>query len=144
VKAEHRNSTGLLPPHVIPESKWEVILMDFVVGFPLTTKRHDSIFVIVDTLNKSVHFIPVCMKYQAPYIVRILVNEIVRLHVVPRKIIYDRGSVFTGNFWTSFKENLGTQMNFSTSYHHETNGKTERMNQIIEDMLRMCVMDQQK
>jgi hypothetical protein len=81
--------------------------MDFIVGFPLTTRRHDSIFVVVDTLMKSAHFILICMTYQAPDIVIIFVNEIVRLHGVPRKIIFDRGSIFIGHFWTSFQEALG-------------------------------------
>jgi hypothetical protein len=124
VKDEHRHPTGLLQPHAIPKLKWEVILMDFIVGFPLTTMRHDSIFVVVDTLSKSAHFIPVCMTFQALDIARIFVNDIVRLHGVPRKIISDRGSVFTGRFWTSFQEALGTQLNFSTTYHPETDGKT--------------------
>jgi hypothetical protein len=96
VKAEHRHLTGLLQPHAIPESKWEVISMDFIVGFPLTARRHDSIFVVVDTLTKSAHFIPVCMTYQAPDIARVFISEIVRLHGVPKRIISDRGSVFTG------------------------------------------------
>jgi transposase InsO family protein len=61
---------------------------------------------------------------------------------VPRRIISDRGSVFTGRFWTSFQESLGTQLNFSTTYHLETDGKTERINQILEGMSRMYVMDQ--
>jgi hypothetical protein len=63
VKAEHRHPTGLIQPHVIPESKWEVISMDFIVGLPLTARRHDSIFVEVDTLTKSAHFIPVRTTY---------------------------------------------------------------------------------
>jgi hypothetical protein len=98
VKDEHRHPMGLLQPHAIPESKWEVISMDFIVGLPLMTRRHDSIFVVVDTLTKSAHFIPVCTMYQALNIARIFVNEIVRLHGVPRKIISDRGSIFTGMF----------------------------------------------
>jgi hypothetical protein len=72
VKVEHRHLAGLLQPHAILELKWEVILMDFIVGFPLTTRRHDSIFMVVDTLMKSAHFIPVCMMYQAPDIARVL------------------------------------------------------------------------
>jgi hypothetical protein len=60
VKAEHRHPSGLLQPHAIRESKWEVISMDFIVGFPLTTSRNDSIFIVVDTLTKSAHFIPMC------------------------------------------------------------------------------------
>jgi transposase InsO family protein len=118
--------------------------MDFIVGLPLTTRRHDSIFVVVDTLTKSAHFIPVRTTYQAPDIARVFISEIVRLHGVPKRIISDRGSVFTGRFWTSFQEALGTQLNFSTAYHPETDGQTKRMNQTLEDMLRMYVMDQQK
>jgi hypothetical protein len=144
VKVEHRHPAGLLQPHVIPESKWEVISMDFIVGFPLTERRHDSIFVVVDTLMKSAHFIPVHTTYQVPDIARVFVSDIVRLHGVPRIIISNRGSMFTGQFWTIFQEALGTQLNFSTTYHPETDEKTERMNQILEDMLCMYVMDQQK
>jgi hypothetical protein len=70
--------------------------MDFIVGFPLTARRHDSFFVVVDTLTKSDHFIPVCMMYQAPDIYRFFISEIVRLHGMPKRIISDRGSMFTG------------------------------------------------
>ena len=70
--------------------------MDFIVGFPLTTSRHDSIFVVVDTLMKSAHFIPVHMMYQAPNIARVFISEIVTLHGMPKRIISDRGSMFTG------------------------------------------------
>jgi transposase InsO family protein len=117
--------------------------MDFIVGLPLTARRHDSIFVVVDTLTKSAHFIPVRTTYPAPDIARVFISEIVRLHGVPKKIISDRGSMFTGRFWMSFQEALGTQLNFSTAYHPETNKHTERTNQILEDMLRMYMMDQQ-
>jgi hypothetical protein len=102
VKAEHRHPTGLLQPHAILESKWEVISMDFIVGLPLTARRHDSIFVVVDTLTKSAHFIPVRTTYQAPDIARVFISEIVRFHGVPKKIISDRGLVFIGRFWMSF------------------------------------------
>jgi hypothetical protein len=84
VKAKHRHPAGLLQPHSIPESKWEVISMDFIVGFPLMARRHDSIFIVVDTLTKSAHFITVCTMYQAPDIARIFISEIVRLHGVPK------------------------------------------------------------
>eukprot|EP00253_Pinus_taeda_P020615 PITA_20615 len=144
VKAKHRHPAGLLQPHEIPKSKWEVISMDFIVGLPMTPRRHDSIFVVVDTLTKSAHFLLVKTTYKAPKIVRVFINEIMRLHGVPRKIISDRGAVFTGRFWTSFQEALGTQLNFSTAYHPKTDGQSERTNQILEDMLRMYVMDQQK
>jgi hypothetical protein len=122
VKAKHRHPIGLLRPHAIPESKWEVISMDFIVELPLKARRHDSIFIVVDTLMKSAHFIPMHTMYQAPNIAIVFISEIVRLHGIPKKIISDQGSVFTGQFWTSFQEALGTQLNFSTAYHSETDG----------------------
>ena len=69
--------------------------MDFIVELPLMARRHDSIFVVVDTLTKSAHFIPVRMMYQAPDIARVFISEIVRLHGVPKRIISNRGSLFT-------------------------------------------------
>jgi hypothetical protein len=87
VKAEHRHSLGLLQPQDILELKWEVVLMEFIFGLPLTTRRHNSIFVVVETLTNSAHFIPACTMYQAPYIVRVFISEIVRLHGVPKRII---------------------------------------------------------
>ena len=99
--------------------------MDFIVGLPLTARRHDSIFIVVDTLMKSAHFIPMRTMYHAPDIAKVLISDIVRLHGVPKRIIYDQGSMFTRRFWTSFQEALGTQLNFSTRYHQETDGQTE-------------------
>jgi hypothetical protein len=84
--------------HAIPKSNGEVILMDFIVGFPMTLRRHDSILVVVDTLTKSAHFIPMKNTYQALEITRVFVNEIVRLHGILKKIISDRGSIFTEGF----------------------------------------------
>ena len=81
--------------------------MDFIVGLPLTARRHDSIFVVVDTLTKSAHFILVRTTYQAPDIAIIFICEMVRLHGVPKKNISDRGSVFTGRFWDEFPRGLG-------------------------------------
>jgi hypothetical protein len=144
VKAEHRHLTRLIEPHAIPESKWEVISMALIVGFSLTARRHDSIFLVVETLTKSAHFIPVRMTYQVPDIAIFFINKIVIFHGVPKRIISDRGSMFMGCFWTSFQETLGTQLNSSTTYHPKIEGKTEQTNQILEDMLCMYVMEQQK
>jgi hypothetical protein len=106
IKAEHRHPVRLLQPHAIPESKWEVISMDFIVGLSLTTRRHDSIFVVVDTLMKSAHFIPVCTTYQAPDIARVFISDIVRLHGIPKRIISDRGSCLLDDF-DEFLRGLG-------------------------------------
>jgi transposase InsO family protein len=100
--------------------------MEFIVGLLLTARRHDSIFVVFDTLTKAhhAHFIAVRTMYQAPDIARIFISEILRLHGVPKRIISDRGSVFRGRFWTSFQEALGNQLNFSTAYHSNIDGQT--------------------
>jgi hypothetical protein len=118
--------------------------MEFIVGLPLMARRHESIFAVVDTLKKSANIILVRTMYQAPDIARVFISEIVRLHGMPKRIISNRGSVFTIRFWMSFQEGLETQVNFSIAYHPETDGQTERTNKTLEDMLRMYVMDQQK
>jgi hypothetical protein len=125
VKAEHRHPTGLLQPHAIPESKWEGISMDFIVGLPLTARRHDSIFVVVDTLTKSAHFIPVRMTYQAPDIARVFISEIVMLHGMPKKIISDRGSMFTGRFGRVSKRPWEPSLTLAL---HITQRQTDRQN----------------
>jgi transposase InsO family protein len=123
--------------------KWEAISMDFVVGLPLTSHRHNSILVIVDKLTKSAHFIPVRDTYDVTYVARVFISKVIRLQGIPKKIISDRDSRFTSRFWTSLQSALGTQLNLSTTYHPETDGQTERVNQVMEDMLRMYVMDNQ-
>lgn len=143
VKEEHGHLVGLLQLHNILESKWEEISMDFVVELPETTKRHNSILVVVDKLTKSAHFIPIRDTYKASEIAHVFIKEVVRLHGFPKKIILDRASIFTGRLWASFQGALQTQLNFSIAYHSETDGQTERVNQVSEDMLRMYVMDQQ-
>ena len=79
---------------------------------------------VVDTLTKSAYFIPMGATYQAPDIDRVFISDIVILHGMPKRVISDIGSVFIRHFWTSFQEFLGTQLNFSTTYHPKTDGKT--------------------
>jgi hypothetical protein len=97
----------------------------------------------VITLTKSDHFIPVRDTYDVTDVARVFVSEVIHLHGIPKKIIFDRGSRFTSRFWTSLQSALGSQLNLSTTYHLETDGQTERVNQFMEDMLRMYVMDNQ-
>jgi hypothetical protein len=144
VKVEHRHPAGILQPHVILQSKWEVISMDFIVGLSMTMRRQYLIFVVVDTLTKSAHVIPVKTTYQALEIVRMFINEIVRLHGISENIISDRESVFIRRIWTSFREALGTKLDFSATYHPDIDGHIEMTNYIWEDMLQMYIMDQQK
>jgi len=101
-------------------------------------------FLVVDALMKSDHFIHVHMTYHEINIAIFFVNNIVRFHGAPKKIISNQGSMFPGWFWTSFQEALGTQLNFSIAYHPETDEQKEITNKILEEMLLMYMMDQQK
>ncbi|WMV51287.1 hypothetical protein MTR67_044672 [Solanum verrucosum] len=101
----------------IPEWNWEIIAMDFVVGLPKTLGKFDSIWVVVDRLTKSAHFIPVRIDYNAEQLAKVYVKEIVRLHGVPLSIISDRGTQFTFKFWRKLHDELGTQLIFSTTFH---------------------------
>jgi transposase InsO family protein len=115
--------------------------MDFIVGLPLTARKLDSIWVIVDQLTKSAHFIPVHTKYRVEKYVEIYIACVLCLHVVPKTIISDRGSQFVGRFCEQLHASLGTRMIHSSAYHPQTDGQIERVNQILEDMLRACVME---
>uniref|UniRef100_A0A2N9HS09 Reverse transcriptase domain-containing protein n=1 Tax=Fagus sylvatica TaxID=28930 RepID=A0A2N9HS09_FAGSY len=98
--------SGLLQPLPIPEWKWENISMDFVCGLPRTSKNHDAIWVVVDRLTKSAHFIPIRMNYSLDKLAELYVNEIVRLHGVPVSIVSDRDPRFTSRFWGSLQKAL--------------------------------------
>jgi IS30 family transposase len=105
-------------------------------------KQHDFIMVVVDKLTKTTHFILVKTKHKATTIADIYMKEVARLHGVPKAIVSDRNSNFTSNCWKNLFKGFGTNLNLSTTYHPELDGKTERTNRIIEDILRMYVIDQ--
>ncbi|CAN4090624.1 unnamed protein product [Withania somnifera] len=128
-------------PIEIPTWKWDMINMDFIAGSPCSFRKFDSIWVIVDRLTKSAHFLPVKTNYTAEEYARLYIKEIVRLHGVPISIISDRGAQFTAKFWKSFQKSLGTQVNLSTAFHPQTDGQAERTIQTLEDMPRACVLD---
>ena len=142
VKTEHQHPAGLLQPLPIPSWKWEIISLDFITGLPRNQNQNDSIMVVVDKLSKAAHFIPVKTTYKAANIADIFLKQIFRLHGVPKVIISNRDPKFTGNFWKSLFKGLNTTLNFSTSFHPQTDGQTERVNQVLEDLLRMYVKDQ--
>ncbi|GJU92259.1 putative reverse transcriptase domain-containing protein [Tanacetum coccineum] len=125
----------------IPKWKWERILMDFVTKLPRTSSVHDAIWVIVDRLTNSAHFLPMCEDYKMDRLARIYLSEIVARHDVPISIICDRDNRFTSRYWQSIQEALGTCLDMSTAYHLQTDGQSERTIQTLEDMLRACVLD---
>jgi DNA-directed RNA polymerase subunit E'/Rpb7 len=141
VKAEHRHPAGLLQPLPIPEWKWEVVTMDFITGLPRTTKLHDSIMVVVDKLTKATHFIPLKTTHKAANVADIFIKEVAQLQGIPKTIVSNRDPKFTSNFWKGLFKGFRTNLHFSTSYHPEFDGQTERVNKVIEDILRMYVMD---
>ncbi|GJT47338.1 putative reverse transcriptase domain-containing protein [Tanacetum coccineum] len=129
------------PSPEIPMWKWERITMDFITKLPKTSNGHDTIWVIVDRLTKSTHFIPTRETDSMETLTRLYIKEIVSRHGVPISIISDRDSHFTSRFWQSLQSALGTQLDMSTTYHPETDGQSERTIQTLEDMLRACVID---
>ncbi|KAK5833666.1 hypothetical protein PVK06_017519 [Gossypium arboreum] len=141
VKAEHQVPTGLLQPIMIPEWKWDRVTMDFVSGLPLSTSKKDAIWVVVDRLTKSAHFIPVRTDFSLDKLAELYVSQIVRLHGVPISIVSDRDPRFTSRFWKKLQEALGTKLHFSTAFHPQTDGQSERIIQILEDMLRCCILE---
>jgi hypothetical protein len=124
----------------VPEWKWEEIAMDFIMGLTRTQLGYDSIWVNVDRLTKVAHFLPVKTTYSGSQLAELYMLRIVCLHVVPKKIMSDRGTQFTSKFWERLHETLDTQLCFSSAYHPQIDGQTERVNQILEDMLRACTL----
>ncbi|KAL0554090.1 hypothetical protein IC582_008001 [Cucumis melo] len=124
VKAPRQKPAGLLQPLSIPEWKWENVSMDFITGLPRTLRGFTVIWVVVDRLTKSAHFVPGKSTYTASKWAQLYMSEIVRLHGVPVSITA-----------------MGTRLDFSTAFHPQTDGQTERLNQVLEDMLRACALE---
>ena len=108
--------------------------MGFISSLLKSKKKNDSIFVAIDKLSKALQFIPMKLTYK-------VVKEVFRLHRIPKEIFLDRDVKFTRKFWRSLFSGLEMQLNFSTAYHPQMDGQTERVNQIVEDMIRMYVMN---
>jgi hypothetical protein len=121
--------------------KWEAIAMDFLVGLPRTQAGHNAIWVIMDRLTKAAHFIPIRVKYSSEKLTELYIQEIVRLYRVPESIVSDRDPRFTSSIWNSLQEAMGIKLQFSTTYHPQTDGQSERTIQMLEDLLRACVLD---
>ncbi|GAA0168165.1 hypothetical protein LIER_40510 [Lithospermum erythrorhizon] len=115
--------------------------MDFVVGLPRTPPGNDSIWVIVDRLTKSAHFLPYKIRTSIPALAKIYMKEIVRLHEVPASIVSDRDPRFVSYFWKSLHKALRTKLASSIACHPQTDGQSERTIQTLEDMQRGCVLD---
>ena len=117
--------------------------MDFVVGLPRTLVGYDSIWVIIDRLTKSAHFLPVRSNYTVERYAKVYIQEIVRLHGAPLSIVSDRDPKFTSRFWEALQRAFGTQLHLSTAYHPQKEGQSERTIHTLEDMLRACILEEE-
>ena len=115
--------------------------MDFMTHLPRTPQGHDAVWVMVDRLTKSTHFLAVQMTFTLKRFCRLYIREIVRLHGVLVSIVSDRDMRFKVHFWKSFQKAMGTRLTMSTTFHPQTDGQSERTIQVLEDMLRACVLD---
>ncbi|KAL4032914.1 hypothetical protein IC575_005997 [Cucumis melo] len=133
VKAPRQKPAGLLQPLSIPEWKWENVSMDFITGLPRTLRGFTVIWVVVDRLTKSAHFVPGKSTYTAGKWAQLYMSEIVRLHGVPVSIVSDRDARFTSKFWKGLQTAMGTRLDFSTAFHPQASRSVEPC---LEDMLR--------
>ncbi|KAA0062823.1 ty3-gypsy retrotransposon protein [Cucumis melo var. makuwa] len=141
VRAPRQKPADLLQPLSVPEWKWENVSMDFITGLPRTLRGFIVIWVVVDRLTKLAHFVPGKSTYTASKWVQLYMSEIVRLHGVPVSIVSDRDARFTFKFWKGLQTAMGTRLDFSTAFHPQTDGQTERLNQVLEDMLQACALE---
>ncbi|GJP66007.1 hypothetical protein CLOP_g22895 [Closterium sp. NIES-67] len=119
-----------------PQQPWQHVTMGFVIGLPAGPRGNDAVLVVVDRLTKMAHFAPCRTMITAEEIARLFISVVVRLHGIPTAIISDRDSKFTPRFWQDTWNRYGTHLQFSSAYHPQTNGQTERTNQTMEQFIR--------
>ncbi|KAL3699316.1 hypothetical protein R1sor_017338 [Riccia sorocarpa] len=144
IKATNQSPAGLLQPLPIPSKRWEHVSMDLVCELPMTKTGFDSIVVFVDKLSKMIHLCPTRKDVSAPELAQLYLRTVVRHHGLSQVIITDRGTQFTSLFWRTLFGLFKTKLAFSTAYHPQTDGQTERANRTIEDMLRAFTMEEQE
>nr|GEZ11857.1 putative reverse transcriptase domain-containing protein [Tanacetum cinerariifolium] len=138
VKIEYQKPFGLLVQPEIPQWKWENIIMDFVTKLPKTATRQDTIWVIIERLTKSAHFLLMREDDTLEKLTRQYLKEVVSRHGLLVSIISDRDGRFTLHFWKSLNKSLDTRLDMSMTYHPQTDGQSERTIQTLKDMLRAC------
>ncbi|KAJ0919921.1 putative nucleotidyltransferase, Ribonuclease H [Helianthus annuus] len=141
VKVEYQKPAGLLQQPKIPQWKWEEISMDFVTSLPRSQRGNDTIWVIVDRLTKSAHFLAIKETDKISTLTDVYLKEVVSRHGVPTSIISDRDARFTSELWQAMHKSFGSRLDMSTAYHPQTDGQSERTIQTLGDMLRACVID---
>lgn len=138
-KISNHSPLGLLHPIETPEQRWHTITMDLITSLPKTKSGYDCIVVVVDKLTKMAHYIPTVTDINAPKLAKLIVDNVIRLHGLPMEIISDRDPRFTSCFWRELFKHMGTKLKFSTAYHPQSDGQTERTNRTLEEQLRAHV-----
>jgi hypothetical protein len=133
-KQDHAKYPGLLQPLKVPDSAWQIISMDFIEGLP-RSGRYNCILVVVDRFSKFAHFIPLAHPFSAAIVAIAFMDHVYKLHGAPEEIISDRDKIFNSQFWKQLFTLTGTTLSMSLSYHPETDGQTERVNQCVKRYL---------
>ena len=142
-KSRNHSTYGLLKSLPVPIEKWKNITMDFITELPKTKEQYDCIMVVVDRLTKMAKFIPTTTNADAPAIAKLFFDTIFRNYGLPEEVVSDRDPKFRSLLWQSLMKMCGTKLSFSTSYHPQTDGQTERTNRTLEEMLRSYCTDNQ-
>ncbi|KAM3348690.1 hypothetical protein ACQJBY_022133 [Aegilops geniculata] len=137
-KPERVKYPGLLEPIPLPEGAWQVVTMDFIDGLPQSSKAK-CILVVVDKFTRYAHFLPLNHPFTAAKVARVYLDNVYKLHGLPKAIISDRDPVFTSKFWQELFRIIGSELNMSTPYHPQTDGQSERVNQCLEIFLRCFI-----
>jgi hypothetical protein len=125
---------GLLQPLLVPSHAWQVVSLDFIEGLPRSGK-FNCILVVVDKFSKFSHFMALSHPFTASKVAQVFLDSVYRLHGLSEAIISDRDRIFTSTFWQGLFKLTGTSLRMSTSYHPQTDGQTERINQCLETFL---------
>ncbi|GJP58297.1 hypothetical protein CLOP_g23003 [Closterium sp. NIES-67] len=142
MKSSKQRKAGLLQPLPVPEQPWHVVSLDFITGLPPTTSGHDAILVVIDKFSKMGHFIPTHTTALTKETVQLFVRYIISQHGIQTTRISDRDPKFTSKFWKGLMSLLGTKIAMSFACRPQTDGQTERLNQIVEQLLRAACKDE--
>jgi len=138
-KASRLLPAGLLQSLQIPSRRWESVSLDFITQLPLTTSGNTQIVVYVDRLTKMVHLEALPENADTLRVAKSFVHNVFRLHGLPMHLVSDRDTKFTSGVWQEVMKQVGTKLGMTTAYHAQGDGQTERMNQVLEDMIRVWV-----